>query len=86
MREKTNPSNCILFHSFLRFFCSLALVKIRKISSYSNTALITTNDQFKKAFEHLTKRNRNSALNIKDTKTVIQPIGYNSTYDSVKNF
>jgi calmodulin len=85
MREKTNPSNCILFHSFLFFsFVIDNIVQTRTMGSHGNGASITTDDRLRQAYEILSKRNRNRALSLKDAGTVIRAAGYSPTKSELK--
>ncbi|CAF1240274.1 unnamed protein product [Rotaria sordida] len=54
------------------------------MSSYSNGTSITTDDRLKQAYEILTKRNRNRALNLQDVEIVIRAAGYSPTNNELK--
>ncbi|CAF3532127.1 unnamed protein product [Rotaria sp. Silwood1] len=50
------------------------------MSSHSNGTSVKTDDRLKQAYEILTKRNRNRALNFKDVETIIRAAGTTHTH------
>ncbi|CAF2533590.1 unnamed protein product [Rotaria sp. Silwood2] len=54
------------------------------MNSHSNGTSIKTDDRLKQAYEILTKRNRNRALNLKDAETIIRAAGYSPTNNEFK--
>ncbi|CAF0782863.1 unnamed protein product [Rotaria sp. Silwood1] len=54
------------------------------MSSHSNGTSVKTDDRLKQAYEILTKRNRNRALNFKDVETIIRAAGYSPTNIELK--
>ena len=54
------------------------------MSSHGNGTSLTTDDRLKNAYEILTKRTRNRALNLKDVGTVIRASGYSPTNSELK--
>jgi Ca2+-binding EF-hand superfamily protein len=72
------------FIHFFSLFIVDSIVQTRTMSAHVNGRSMTTDDRLKQAYEILSKRNRNRALNIKDAGTVIRAAGYSPTNSELK--